>query len=80
MKPEKNSDLVNNLVKDGRVGIWAPTHWGLGETDVLLVPLGQTSKPLTDHLIHMVCLGGYIYSPFCSSLPFEHLSQSNLFT
>ena len=38
-------------IKGGRVGIWAPVHWGLGEIDVLLVPPGKASKLLTDHLI-----------------------------
>ena len=28
-----------------------PANWGLGETDVLLVPPGKGSKLLTDHLI-----------------------------
>ena len=39
------------IIKGGRVGIWAPAHWGLGEIDVLLVPSGKASKLLTDHLI-----------------------------
>ena len=30
---------------------WAPTHWGLGEIDGLLVPPGKASNLLTDHLI-----------------------------
>ena len=29
----------------------APTHWGLGEIDGLLVPPGKACKLLTDHLI-----------------------------
>ena len=33
------------------MGIWAPTHWGLGETDGPLVPPGKASKLLTNHLI-----------------------------
>ena len=37
--------------KGGRVGIWPPAHWGLGEIDGLLVPPGKASKLLTDHLI-----------------------------
>ena len=35
----------------GRVVIWAPAHWGLGEIDGLLVPPGKASKLLTDHLM-----------------------------
>ena len=28
-----------------------PAHWGLGEIDGLLVPVGKASKLLTEHLI-----------------------------
>ena len=35
--------------KGGRVGIWAPAHWSLGEIDGLLVPPGKTSNLLTDN-------------------------------
>ena len=38
-------------MKGGLVGIWAPTHWGLGEIYGLLVPPGKTSILLTCHLI-----------------------------
>ena len=34
--------------KGGRVGIWAPAHWGLGEIDWLLVPSGKASNLLSD--------------------------------
>ena len=45
-------DIVLLLLSNGgRVGIWAPAHWGLGEIDGLLVPPGKASKLLTDHLI-----------------------------
>ena len=36
--------------KGGRVGTWAPAHWGLGEIAGLLVPPGETSYLLADHL------------------------------
>ena len=32
-----------SLFKGGRVVIWAPDHWGLGEIDGLLVSLGKAS-------------------------------------
>ena len=38
-------------LKGGRMGIWAPAHWGLGKIDRLLVPQGKASNLLTDHLI-----------------------------
>ena len=42
---------VEPVRKGGRVGIWAPAYWGLGEIDGLLVPPGKASKLLADHLI-----------------------------
>ena len=35
----------------GRVGVWAPTHWDLGEIYGLLVRPGKVSNLLTDHLV-----------------------------
>ena len=35
---------------------------------------------LSDYKYNLLYMHHYIYSPFHSSLPFEHLGQSNLFT
>ena len=50
------SDDRNEKSKGGRVGIWGPAHWGLGEIDVLLVPPGKASNLQTDHLTTGSCL------------------------
>ena len=44
-------DILEYKHTCGRVGIWAPAHWCLGEIDGLLVPPGKASNLLTDHLI-----------------------------
>ena len=43
--------LSTQPVRVGRVGIWAPAHWGLGEIGGLLVSPGKASNRPTDHLI-----------------------------
>ena len=39
------------MKNSGRLGIWTPAHWDLGEIGGLLVPPGKASKLSTDHVI-----------------------------